>query len=374
MDSYTAANSDRIEQTGGTNPSEAHEPPDGGRPRSRHRRRLVLLTAIVIVLSASIVGVGFWWLEARHYESTDDAFIDVHVIRIAPQVAGRVSRVLVDDNARVDANEVLVAIDPAIFKARFDDATAAVDAARDNLDQANAQRTVTEADAEQARADVGVAEANSINAGKQLERDSVLVRRDFVSRQQLDNDTASERSAAANLVAARKKLIAADAQIKVAATAIEAARSRLESAQAMLEQARLNLSYTRIVAPEAGHVVHLNVAPGDYVDVGANVMALVPLHVWVTANFKETQLSRIRPGEPVSVAVDAYPGIAFHGHVASIQPGSGAAFSLLPPENATGNYIKVVQRVPVKIVLDDPPDPDRPLGPGMSVVPTVRVQ
>jgi membrane fusion protein (multidrug efflux system) len=143
---------------------------------------------------------------------------------------------------------------------------------------------------------------------------------------------------------------------------------------AQLEQARLNLSYTKVVAAEDGRVARKNVSAGDFVQVGQNLVALVPAHLWITANFKETQLEHMRAGQPVEIRVDAYPGQVFKGHVDSFQPGSGAAFSLLPPENATGNYVKVVQRVPVKIVFDETPDPSRPLGPGMSVVPSVRVR
>ena len=148
----------------------------------------------------------------------------------------------------------------------------------------------------------------------------------------------------------------------------------MASADALVEAARLDLSYTKIAAPGAGRIAHKNVSPGDYVQIGQNLMALVPSTVWVTANFKETQLAHMRAGQPADIAIDAYPSITFHGHVESFQPGSGAAFSLLPPENATGNYVKIVQRVPVKIVFDDALDPNRPLGPGMSVVPTIKVR
>jgi membrane fusion protein (multidrug efflux system) len=172
----------------------------------------------------------------------------------------------------------------------------------------------------------------------------------------------------------RKKLASAEAQLQAAASQIDTAKANLKSAEAQEEQARLNLAYTKVVAPEAGRVAHKNVAVGDYLQVGQNLMALVPLKVWVTANFKETQLDHMRVGQPVEIRIDSYPDKVFHGHVDSFEAGSGAAFDLLPPQNATGNYVKVVQRVPVKIVFDTPPDPHFPLGPGMSVVPSVRVR
>ncbi len=268
----------------------------------------------------------------------------------------------------------MVEIDPAYFQAKLDQAVANRAAAAGGLEQAKAQQAAASANVEEAHAEVGVAEANATNAAKQLKRTQPLVERQFASRQQLDNDLASARSTTSNLLANQKKLAAAEAQLQVAASQIDTAKANLKSAVAQEEQARLDLDYTRVVAPEAGRVAHKSVAGGDYVQVGQNLMALVPLKVWVTANFKETQLDHMRQGQPVEIRIDSYPDKVFHGHVDSFEAGSGAAFSLLPPENATGNYVKVVQRVPVKIVFDEPPDPHFPLGPGMSVVPSVKVR
>jgi membrane fusion protein (multidrug efflux system) len=337
-------------------------------------RRPFRLVAILIAVALVITGGALWWLQARHWESTDDAFIDAHMVRIAPQVAGRVARVLVDDNQEVTAGQLMVELDPAYFQAKLDQAVANHAAATGSLEQAKAQEAAASANADQARAEVGVAEANATNAAKQLKRTEPLVERQFASRQQLDNDLASARSTNSNLLASQKKLAAAEAQLQVAASQIDTAKANLKSAMAQEEQARLDLDYTRVVAPEAGRVAHKTVAGGDYVQVGQNLMALVPLRVWVTANFKETQLDHMRVGQPVEIRIDSYPDKVFHGHIDSFEAGSGTAFSLLPPENATGNYVKVVQRVPVKIVFDEPPDPHFPLGPGMSVVPSVKVR
>ena len=338
------------------------------------RRRPLRLLAVLIITAAMVASGVQWWLQARQWESTDDAFIDTHMVMIAPQVAGRIARVLVEDNQQVAAGQLLVELDPAYFQAQLDQAMANRTAAAGNLAQAKAQQAVVQANVEQARAEVGVAEANATNAARQLQRTQPLVERQFASRQQLDNDVANARSTAANLVAAQKKLASAEAQLQAAASQIETAKANLKSAEAQEEQARLNLVYTRVVAPEAGRIAHKNVAVGDYVQLGQNLMALVPLKVWVTANFKETQLDYMRVGQPVEIRIDSYPDKVFHGHVDSFEAGSGAAFALLPPENATGNYVKVVQRVPVKIVFDTPPDPHFPLGPGMSVVPNVKVR
>jgi membrane fusion protein (multidrug efflux system) len=337
-------------------------------------RRPLLVLGVLIVAAAMVTGGVMWWLEARQWESTDDAFIDAHMVMIAPQVAGRVARVLVDDNQKAAAGQLLVELDPALFKAQVDQAEANRAAAAGSLEQANAQQAVALANVQEARAQVGVAEANATNASRQLARTEPLVQREFASRQQLDNDRANARSTSSNLDAAQKKLASTEAQLQAAASQIDTAKANLKSAEAQEEQARLNLAYTRVVAPEAGRVAHKNVAVGDYVQVGQNLMASVPLKVWVTANFKETQLDHMQVGQPVEISIDAYPDKLFHGHVDSFEAGSGSAFDLLPPENATGNYVKVVQRVPVKIVFDTPPDPHFPLGPGMSVVPSVKVR
>jgi membrane fusion protein, multidrug efflux system len=362
-------------------PPDLEPRPDGADrgPRSRgtmrawYRRPMRLL--LVFAIGAALIAGGVkWWLEARQWESTDDAFIDAHMVFVAPQVAGRVAQVLVDDNQLVAAGELMVRLDPAYFQAQLDQAVANRAAAEGSLAQAEAQQAAAIATAEEDRAEVGVAQANATNAQRQLERTQPLVAREFASRQQLDTDVANARGTSSSLVAAQQKLAAAEDQLKVAASQIDTAKANLKSAEALEQQARLNLGYTRIVAPEAGRVAHKSVALGDYLQVGQELMALVPLKVWVTANFKETQLDHMRVGQPAEISIDSYPDKVFSGHVDSFEAGSGIAFAVLPPENATGNYVKVVQRVPVKIVFDTPPDLQFPLGPGMSVVPSVKVR
>jgi membrane fusion protein (multidrug efflux system) len=340
------------------------------------RRRLLQVGVIVAVTAALGIGGGSWWLEARHWESTDDASIDVHMVRVSPQVGGRVARVLADDNQQVQAGQLLLEIDPADFKVRLDQALANKAGAAGKLAQAHAQLKVARANLDELEAEVGVAQANATNASIDVKRYEELARihSAALSQQQLDNAIANAKSTAANLTAAQRKVGAAQAQIALAESQVQTAEADMQAAAAQVEQAQLDLSYTKLVAPEAGHIAHKNVANGDYVQVGQNLMALVPNQVWVTANFKETQLDHMRPGQPVEIDVDAYPDRTFHGHIDSVQAGSGTAFALLPPENATGNYVKVVQRVPVKIVFDDPSGAKRLLGPGMSVVPYVRIR
>jgi membrane fusion protein (multidrug efflux system) len=355
------------------------EPPPQPAPaiatRVPRRRRLVVLPLVIVLGGLAAAGIGvMWWLDARGYESTDDAFIDAHMVRVAPQVAGRVAKVAVDDNQAVVPGQLLIGIDPAPFQARLDQAEANKANAAGLLAQARARRLVVFAGADQARAQIGVAEANATNALAQRRRAESLIAKQVASQQALDDAVAAANRTSAALIAAQRALEAAEAEFNVTTSQIDTARAALRSAEAQVEQARLDLSYTEVVAAEAGTIARTNVSLGDYVQVGQNLIALVPFKVWITANFKETQLDLMRVGQPVEIRIDAYPDKTFHGHVDSFQRGSGPAFSLLPPENATGNYVKVVQRVPVKIVFDDPPDPSRPLGPGMSVVPRVKVR
>ncbi|HZS82215.1 MAG TPA: HlyD family secretion protein [Stellaceae bacterium] len=357
-------------------PPREDAPQDRAPRRRPWYRRPLVLALLVLLAIALVIGGVLWWLDASRYETTDDAFIDAHIVRVAPRVAGRVLRVLAEDNADVQAGQVLVELDPRDLQAALDQAKAAAASASGKLAQAEAQQKVAAANLDEAKAEVGVAEANAANAATELRRLQSLAksRSPALSQQQLDTATANAKSTAATLNAAQKKAAAAEAQTGLAASQVATARADREAAQAQLEAAQLNRSYATVTAPEAGHVTNRTVAVGDYVQAGQNLMALVPHKLWITANFKETQLDRMRPGQKVDITIDAYPGTTFHGHVDSIQRGSGAAFSLLPPENATGNFVKVVQRVPVKIVFDGPLDPQYALGPGMSVEPSVEVR
>ena len=344
------------------------------RPRWRRRRWQIALIALVVI--GAIVGGVRWWIASSKWVSTDDAFIDTHTVQVSAQVAGRVKAVLANDNEEVRAGQPLVELDPADFQAALSQALANQESAQGQLAQAKAQLAVAQANLDQAQAQVGVAQAAATNADINLKRDQMLERMGglAVSHQQLDNDTATARSDAANLAAAQKKVTASEAQLALNKTQIETAEAGVRAAAAQVSQARLNLSYTVIPASLAGRVANKTVAPGNYVQVGQALMALVPDQVWVTANYKETEIGAMRTGDSVDIYVDAYPGHVFHGQVQSFQAGSGAAFSLLPPENATGNYVRVVQRVPVKIVFDGDPKAHWLLGPGMSVEPYVRIR
>jgi membrane fusion protein, multidrug efflux system len=345
------------------------------RPNRRRRRGRMIALLVLLVGGAVAGGIG-WWIEASKWVGTDDAFIDTHTVQVSAQVAGRVSAVLVTDNQEVRAGQPLVKLDPADFQQALSQALANRESAEGQLAQAKAQLPVAQANLDQARAQVAVAEAAATNADINLKRDQRLEQMGglAVSHQTLDNDTATARSDAATLAAAQQKVTAGEAQLALNRTQIGTAEAGVRAAAAQVAQARLNLSYTVIRASEAGRITNKTVALGNYVQVGQALTALVPDEVWVTANYKETEIGAMRVGDPVDIYVDAYPGRVFRGQVQSFQAGSGAAFSLLPPENATGNYVKVVQRVPVKITFDGDPSAHWLLGPGMSVEPYVKVR
>jgi membrane fusion protein (multidrug efflux system) len=341
-----------------------------GAPGNRKRLRHVLLGAAAVI--SVLAGTLYYHRFIEPYESTDDAFIETHVTPIAPQVAGRVARLLVEDNQEVKQDEVLVQIDPRDFQTRLEEERANLAASQSRLAQARAQLTADQARVGQEKANVVAAQAESRQAAADDQRYHA-VGDQGVSESQLDLATTQARTATAQVDAAQNQELAAEARSALDQAGIQTAAAEVQSSESAVHQAELNLSYTQVKAPEAGYVTHRTVETGAYVQTGQALLAIVPRRVWVVANFKETQLAHMRAGLPVTLTVDAYPQRKFNGHVDSIQSGTGPRFSLLPPENATGNYVKVVQRVPVKIVLDDAEAANVVLGPGMSVVPKVRV-
>jgi membrane fusion protein, multidrug efflux system len=355
--------------------------------RDRLGRRLVpTLIGIAVVLVLAMVGLYFF-AQSMSYESTDDAFIDGHITNVAPKIAGRVDKVFVDDNQLVKKGDPIAEIDPRDYDAQLKQKQAAMDstkaqasAAQAAVDQQIATVKSLQATLEQDKADQKASEAQADQTADNLRRQQDLYDHHVVSIQDLINAKDSNRSAEANLDSAKMKVLSADAQllageaqVRTFAALLQYVVAQEKENEANVEAAQLNDSYTKVFAPESGRITHKSVEPGNYVQVGQNLLALVPSNIWVTANFKENQLRLMRPGQPVEIEVDALGGKKFKGHIDSIQMGSGAAFSLLPPENATGNYVKVVQRVPVKILFDSVPDVGLPLGPGESVVPTVKV-
>ncbi|HET6420840.1 MAG TPA: HlyD family secretion protein [Geobacteraceae bacterium] len=389
------------------------------RENIRKKKKIIL---VVILAVAAIAAFGYWW-RSTFWESTDDAQIDGHINPISARVGGHVIRIDFRDYQYVEAGVVLVEIDPTDYrvaleraKAEYAEALADAKAARTNVPisvvtsgsgisaadanvaNSRAGTAAAEKQLEAARARLREAEANNGKAQADLERYRPLAERDIISRQQYDQAVAAARSAAATVdearalvTAARKQAEQAQEQLRRMRAELESARtgprqvsvtrSRAESANAVamrykaaLDQAELNLRYTRVTAPVAGVVGKRTVEIGQNVDPGQVLLSIVPLEdIWVTANFKETQLGKMRPGQRAKIYVDTYKK-TYDGHVDSITGASGARFSLFPPENATGNYVKVVQRIPVKIVFEKGQDRERLLRPGMSVEPEVRVK
>ena len=331
---------------------------------------------LLVLLGA--LGAGLFHVYTHRYEeSTDDAAINGLVVTISPKVAGYVKTLNIDDNQRVNAGDILLEIDPTDYEIRRNRAQAVLDAAKAAAQAAYQHAETTGISAPSnlnaAQAQVVAAQAawnKAVQGLRRMQRLSNEAR----SQEQLELALATEKTAHSNLLDAQAKWRgAATAPKAIAQAQADSAQreAQIRQAEADLAQAEQDLANTRVMAPIDGHIAKRGVARGNYVQTGQALAALIGLNVWVVAHFKETQLRHIHPGLPVTIHVDAYPDRPITGKVESIQSGSGAFFSLFPPENATGNFVKVVQRVPVKILLDALPDPALTLGPGMSVVPTV---
>jgi len=343
------------------------------RPSITRRHPVATLLIVLALIVLAVAGYFIWLIYFHPYETTDDAFIDARSFSVAAKVSGYVSDVPVPDNKHVDAGAVIAKIDPRDYQIALDQAHGQVDVAKAAISSAEAQIAAAAAAIDEAKAQQTSAEAALQYAQDENDRQQQLVKSGAGSEQAaqqaastLRQDRASTAQAQASVTSAIKNEAAAEAQ---RASAV----AGLHQAEAQVEAAEQNLSYTTITAAQPGRVVKLSGSKGQYIQAGQAVSMFVPDEIWVTANFKETQLTDMRPGQPVDVTIDAYPDNVLRGRVDSVQPGSGTAFSLLPAENATGNYVKVTQRVPVKIVIDNWPK-DVAIGPGMSVVPTVTVR
>jgi membrane fusion protein, multidrug efflux system len=365
-----------------TSPNQPSSPIDRGedapsadtqrRSHSWLRRRPVV-TAVGAFLLAAVVGGGYVYFDyVQHFESTDDAFVTARQSSLAPKVSGYITAVPVTDNEHVATGDVIARIDERDYRVALQQAEAQVSAAQASVENIDAQLDVQQAQISANQAKVDQAQAALVFAEQQAARYEHLGQTGFGTVQNAQQYTSQLHQQQASLESAQATLKLAQRQIEALKAQRESAVASLAQAQAQRDQAQLNLSYTTVVAAQPGRVVNLGAAVGQFAQPGTSLAMFVPDEIWVTANFKEIQLDQIRPGDPVTLNIDAYPGRAIRGHVDSVQPGSGTAFSLLPAQNATGNYVKIAQRVPVKIIIDNPPT-DVALGPGMSVVPTVRI-
>jgi membrane fusion protein, multidrug efflux system len=330
----------------------------------------VIGAATVIVLG----GVAAYVLiPGRYSESTDDAYVEAHLTRVTAKVPAYVQALHVDDNTAVKTGELLVELDPRDYAVAVKVAHANLDAAAGRLKEANTRVGIADADAAEARAELSITHANAVLAEANLERIRSVSDVRAVSTERVDTATAAAESTRAMVSAAETKLHSLLAAADLARAQVKTTEASVAQSQAALDQAQLNLSYTKITAVLSGTIADKTVEEGNYVQPGETLFALVPEAPYVIANFKETQLQRMKPGQAARVRVDAYPHLRLKGHIDSLQRGTGSVFALLPPENATGNFVKVVQRVPVKIVFDDLGDAARWISPGMSVEVQVRV-
>src|SRR5579875_412077 len=361
--------------------------------RTRTSAKTILFRIVVVIILVTAAAAGYlYWKDSQRFETTDDAQVDGQIYTISSRVTGHVLEVAVEDEQTVKAGDVLVKLDPkdfqiALEKAKADlaDAVASLNSTRTDVPilsattsstllsarsakadaeaaMAGAERQLSAARArlETAEANLRVAVANDTRAAQDVARYQALVDKDEISKQVYDQAVSAEAAARATVDAQKAQ--------------VQEARDNVSAAEKAVEQAELNLQYTTIYAPVSGVVGKKNVEPGNNVSAGQQLMAVVPLDdVWITANFKETQLRRMKPGQPVTIKVDAYDR-EYKGHVLRFAGASGARMSLLPPENATGNFVKVVQRIPVRIGLDPGQNEDHLLRPGMSVVPAVEVR
>jgi membrane fusion protein (multidrug efflux system) len=356
----------------GQQPAAKDEKPSEKPRKGFLSRHPVLAPVGMIALLLATAAGSLYWDHTSHFESTDDAFIAARQFAIAPKVAGYITAVPVTDNQHVNKGDVIAQIDQRDFRTALAQAQAQVAGAEAGIHNIDAQIAAQDAQIGANQAQVAQAQANMELARVTWGRDQPLVKQGWATAQQGTTDVQTLKAQQSAVDSAQAALKVAQRQIDTLRAQRASAEASLAQAQAQLDQAKLNLSYTTVTADQPGRVVNLSGAVGQYAQAGTNLTMFVPDEIWVVANYKETQLDRMRPGQPVEIEIDAYPERAFHGHLDSVQPGSGPAFSLLPPENATGNYVKIVQRVPVKLILDNPPT-DVSLGPGMSVVPTARV-
>ncbi len=402
--------------TGNNDQNDLDAPP----PRKKGRRRFIVIGVVAVLIVGALL---FWW-HSTYYEDTDDAQVDGHLIQVSARVAGQVIKVNVDQNQYVQAGTLIAEIDPKDFEVAVQQDEASLESAEANYEAARvnipligvntsstlqsaasgvqtSNSTVKQAQGQldAATAQVAQADANNVKAQLDLKRYTPLVEKDVISKQQFDATVASADASKAALAAAKANEIAAEDAVRIARDKVvqsqadyrnaqtgpdqlkiqkakaDQAAAQVAQAQAQLAQAKLNLGYTRIVAPVNGIITKKSLEVDQNVSVGQNLMTLVSLDdIWITANFKETQLRMMRPGQPVTIHVDAY-GKDYDGKVTQIGGATGSMLSLFPPENATGNYVKVVQRIPVRIDLKDRnEDKDHLLRPGLSVEPTVRVK
>ena len=352
-----------------------------------NRKKIIVVFILLVLVFAAIWLFYSWYM--RTYISTDDAYITGRIHMVAPKIAGTVASVYVNDNQYVKAGELLLEIKPEDYEVRAVQASTALDAEKSKQSETEHQIELTEKQCEVAKFEVAAASANKeiekVNMKKaelDFKRAEKLLKMQAVSQEYYDQAKTIYDTSVARLKTAEEELNQAlantemqKASVKQVKSTLSVKSSMVKQKEAMLQEAKLNMSYTKIYSPVEGYVTRKSVEVGDQLRPGQPVMTVVPLHdVWIIANYKETQLTRVKAGQKVRIKVDTYPGKVYKGRVDSIMASTGSILSMFPPENATGSFVKVVQRIPVKIVLSDTPDQKYPLRAGMSVVPTIIIE
>lgn len=338
--------------------------------RFKKRKIIIPVSLLLMVIAAGL----FYYVRSTIYVSTDDAYVESHNIQVSPKISGNVIKVYFDDNQKVQKGQLLVKIEPVDYEVKYEQTKAAIEGAKSQKEAAEKQITQAEANLAQINYDINSVKAELNLAEADYNRYTKLYNASAASKQDFDRVSTNYQSAKSKLDSYLKKATAAQEQVSVNQSQSKNAAAQIKQLQANAKQAKLDLSYTEIYAPESGIITNKAVEEGVYVQTGQPLFSIVPEKRWVIANFKETQLTRMKPGQTVIVKIDAYPNKEFKGEVDSIQQSTGSATSMFPPENAVGSFVKIVQRVPVKIVFTEKIDSKYNIVPGMSVIPEVKVK
>jgi len=338
----------------------------------KHKKKRVIVPIFLVIIGL-ILGV-YYYIYSTTYVSTDDAYIEGHNIQISPKIAGNVIKVHLDDNQIVKKGQLLVEIDPADYQVKYEQTLSTLEGAKAQKIASEQLVSQSEKNMEQINADIDSVKAELSLAETEFNRYTNLYKNRAASKQDLDRSETNYKSAKSKLDSYNKKISAAQEQVSISSSQSLVSTASIKQLQTAVKQAKLNLSYTKIYAPSSGMITNKSVEEGIYVQTGQPLFAIVPEKRWVIANFKETQLTNMKIGQSVDIKIDSYPNKTFKGRVDSIQSGTGSSTSLFPPENAVGSFVKVVQRVPVKIIFTEKIDPKYAIVPGMSVIPEVKIK
>jgi membrane fusion protein, multidrug efflux system len=356
--------------------STTNQPTSAQTPKPEFKKRKAILG---LILSAAILVAGFFGIShlifTLSHEQTDDAQVENDISPVLPRIPGYITNILIKDNQVVEAGQTLVEIDNREPTLKVEAATEAVGAAKAALATANANLMNAKASAAVAKANILAASINEQKTATDYARDQNLAATHAITERQLSDSKAAAELAKANLEAIRRQSESAYTQVTVATSQVHQAQAVIRQRESDLHYAQLELTYTKITAPISGIISHKAIEPGQFIQAGQTLMSIASNNnAWVIANFKETQVAKMQAGQSAEFTVDGYSGKVFHGKVDSMSPATGARFALLPPDNASGNFVKVTQRVPVKIIVTDPADPDHPLRAGMSVDAAVQIK